>query len=264
MKFIRPEQLKEMGITEVVRASAKVDTKNKVEEAVAVAPVVEEVVAPVVEEVPVVEVPAAEPVKEDVAKLEALKKRFAIPTFNRGKFERVTKPEAVAEKVDAVVDEKVDETATIVDEKVDAVVEPVKEERVPAEMLFKKVVEPVPVEAVVAPVEEPAPVVEEVVEAPVVEEVVKAAEPVDVVEPQVEVAVPVEDIQTEPDISSTTENLKEDESEVEPEEKSAANFELSAEAWEKFIDDVIVPTLDTCVDHLKNFIHSVLADDLKK
>lgn len=48
------------------------------------------------------------------------------------------------------------------------------------------------------------------------------------------------------------------------EPKEEATTSAKQFAWDKFIDFVIVPTLLTCLDRAKDYITTVLADDLKK
>lgn len=52
--------------------------------------------------------------------------------------------------------------------------------------------------------------------------------------------------------------------EKEEEPKEDATTVARRFAWDKFIDFVIVPTLLTCLDRAKDYITTVLADDLKK
>lgn len=52
--------------------------------------------------------------------------------------------------------------------------------------------------------------------------------------------------------------------EKEEEPKEDATTVAMRLAWDKFIDFVIVPTLLTCLDRAKDYITTVLADDLKK
>lgn len=56
--------------------------------------------------------------------------------------------------------------------------------------------------------------------------------------------------------------IPEPEKAEEPKEEATTSAEQFA--WDKFIDFVIVPTLLTCLDRAKDYITTVLADDLKK
>lgn len=56
---------------------------------------------------------------------------------------------------------------------------------------------------------------------------------------------------------------------VSTEEKVGENInqvsnEVLGETWNKFVDSVIVPTLTSCMEKIKNYIEDVVANDLKK
>lgn len=52
--------------------------------------------------------------------------------------------------------------------------------------------------------------------------------------------------------------------EPQPKEAPKADEPTKQDAWDKFVDFVIVPTLLTCLDRTKDYIQTVLSDDLKK
>lgn len=67
-----------------------------------------------------------------------------------------------------------------------------------------------------------------------------------------------------PTPAKTVDEQKES-AEVKSGEATSADIKSTAEmAWNKFIDCVIIPTLNTCFDKAKEYVSTVLAEDLKK
>lgn len=48
------------------------------------------------------------------------------------------------------------------------------------------------------------------------------------------------------------------------EDTNQVSNEVLGEIWNKFVDSVIVPTLTSCMEKIKNYIEDVVANDLKK
>lgn len=290
MKFertiINPNEgeVKDMPVVEVPVAEVPVE-KPVIEDAVPVAAVAEETVPEVKEKAEEIaeEISVAKPLEDKEPKEESVKEsledKYKIPEFEPkvaragvSYFTRVcNKTESTVsinaqdvKKVEAV--DEVPASANVVDG-VNLVGD--RGDRAPeVEEQLKSVAEPakgeeIPTQTATAVVTSEEGVKEEVSTEPD-NNVSGGADKVEEADEATE--EPVEEkVSTESEVTDeVTEEVKEPISEkVEEEKTEECGAELSKEAWDKFVDNVIVPTLATCIDRFKNYLVTVIAKDLK-